>query len=82
MLINMGTLGSHVPPIRALGLAYHQLQRYSQHQLLHRAITTKMSAQDIVTAYQVAVPVKQEQHLPGLDKKLARMSLIHPVEPD
>jgi hypothetical protein len=37
-----------------------------------------MSAEDIVTAYEVAVPAKQEQNLPGLDKKLARMSLNHP----
>jgi len=29
-----------------------------------------MSAKDIVTAYSVAVPEKQEQNLPGLDKKI------------
>ncbi|KAJ2924027.1 hypothetical protein H1R20_g13071, partial [Candolleomyces eurysporus] len=30
-----------------------------------------MSSEDIITAYQVAIPAKQEQSLPGLDKELA-----------
>ena len=31
-----------------------------------------MSAEDIITAYKVAVPEKQEQNLPGLDKEIKR----------
>lgn len=31
-----------------------------------------MSAEDIITAYSVAVPHKQQQSLPGLDKHIAR----------
>lgn len=57
-------------------LVYRQRQ-HCQHRSLHRT-TPIMSAEDIVTAYEVAVPAKQEQNLPGLDKKLARMSLNHP----
>jgi hypothetical protein len=33
-----------------------------------------MSAKDIVTAYKVAVPGKQTQDLPGLDKNIIRTS--------
>jgi hypothetical protein len=31
-----------------------------------------MSTEDIITAYSVAVPDKQEQRLPGLDKQITR----------
>jgi len=36
----------------------------------HISSTLRMSAEDIITAYDVAVPKKQEQNLPGLDKKM------------
>lgn len=31
-----------------------------------------MSSKDVLTAYNVAVPEKQEQNLPGLDKNMKR----------
>ncbi|KAF8888838.1 NAD(P)-binding protein [Infundibulicybe gibba] len=37
----------------------------------HLSSQSKMSAEDIVTAYSVAVPHKQKQELPGLDKHMS-----------
>jgi len=36
-----------------------------------------MTAKDIVTAYKVAVPGKQTQDLPGLDKNILVSSIQH-----
>lgn len=32
------------------------------------------SSEKVITAYDVAIPEKQEQNLPGLDKKMSRKS--------
>jgi len=42
----------------------------TQRRFFHQ-ISSKMSAEDIITAYNVAVPEKQTQSLPGLDKDMS-----------
>lgn len=42
------------------------------HKHIHFTQNRTMSASDIITAYSVAVPDKQEQNLPGLDKHITR----------
>jgi hypothetical protein len=46
----------------------------SPHKFIHSTPIARMSAEDIITAYDVAVPEKQEQNLPGLDRKIKRES--------
>lgn len=42
------------------------------HKHIHFTQNRRMSASDIITAYSVAVPDKQQQNLPGLDKHITR----------
>lgn len=58
-------------PVTRLVLPLSQRQHFPV-RLLHYT-SQKMSAKDIVTAYNIAVPDKQEQNLPGLDKNIVRM---------
>jgi hypothetical protein len=44
--------------------------------IVHHLAKVFMS-EDIITAYSVAVPHKQSQNLPGLDKHIARQRHLH-----
>lgn len=67
----MATLLSALPKL-VLPLAQRQVR------LIHPSCPS-MSAGDIVTAYKVAIPEKQTQDLPGLDKKIARACSAGPT---
>ena len=59
-------------PLITLGLRIQPSTRFTpvQRRLFHQT-SSKMSAEDIITAYGVAAPDKQTQSLPGLDKEMS-----------
>ncbi|KDR85811.1 hypothetical protein GALMADRAFT_84969 [Galerina marginata CBS 339.88] len=59
-------------PLSFLGHSQLRRSNHKIHRFFHfsQLQLAKMSAKDIITAYSVAVPEKQEQNLPGLDKAM------------